>query len=130
MRRHLIGGGLLAGVGGLVLLLTLFSGGGSSPRSWIGQQYAGMKSSKPPTLVAQEISNKYSPIDRANDPTGVFLRYSNDVVAVLPDGTGSRIRMDNPQHAYATWFPILGGRWGGPGGASTFRGGGPGGGGK
>lgn len=131
MRRSLIGGGLLAALGAVVLVGALLIGG-TSPRGWIAGRYSRMgagtyQAAGSPTVVAAEISRKFRPADRAYDPAGIFLRYSDAVVAVLATGAGSRIVVDDADRGYRRWYPYVGGRWGGPGGrGALFRGGGPG----
>lgn len=136
MKPHLVGGGILAGIGALVLVLVLTSWP-SSPRSYLRSHYSPVgaasgahavyQSPKAPTLVANEISKAHKPTDEAFDPAGVFLRYSDDMVAITPSGSGSRIEINDAERGYAAWYPFIGPRWGGPGGRSTlFRGGGPG----
>jgi hypothetical protein len=125
---------LVLGGGGLAALL-LTAG---SVRGWVGERYTRVSSEtggrgvvysspKRPSVVAAEIADRWKPAQRLNDPSGVFLRYSDAVVAVTSSGGGSRIHVDDPSRGYARWFPYLGGYWGtysGP--AETFRGGGPG----
>ena len=81
-----------------------------------------------PSKVAAQIADKWKPAERVNDPSGYFLRYRNDIVAVTVDEDGgSRIYVDDADRGYTRWYGYLGGRWGtysGPG--DTFRGGGPG----
>jgi hypothetical protein len=125
---------LVLGGGGLAALL--LSAG--SVRGWVGDRYPRVSSEaggqsvvysspKRPSAVAAEIADRWTPAQRLSDPSGVFLRYSDAVVAVTPSGGGSRIYVDDADRGYARWFPFLGGFWGtysGP--AETFRGGGPG----
>ncbi|WP_067827508.1 DUF4247 domain-containing protein [Actinomadura kijaniata] len=131
MKRALIGGGLLAGLGALILLIALFAGG-SSPKGWISRTFPKTgpdtyRSADGPLRTAERIAAKHKPDDRVTDPTGVYLRYRSAIVGVRPAGAGSRITVDTPARGYARYHSSLGGRWGGPGGrASTFRGGGPG----
>jgi hypothetical protein len=123
----------LAGILGVVLLLTTRSG---SPRSYINDNYALVSregdsavysSPKPASAVVKDISGRWAPADRVVDPSGYFLRYADDMVAVSPEGTGSRIHVDDEQRGYARWFPYVGGIWGTSSGrAEGFRGGGPG----
>lgn len=126
-----IGSIILVSFGVVVLLVTLLSGR-TSPRGWITDNYtrvsAGTYSSPhAPLAVAGQIANRYRTSERVYTPNGVFLRYRNVVVGVLPDGRGSRITLDTPERGYARYHTWVGGNWGGPGGrASTFRGGGPG----
>lgn len=82
-----------------------------------------------PSAVAGSIADAWKPAERLSDPSGFFLRYRNDIVAVTasPDGAGSRIFVDEERRGYARWYPYIGGYWGtysGPG--ERFRGGGPG----
>ena len=82
-----------------------------------------------PSAVAASIADKWKPADRLSDPSGFFLRYRNDIVAVTaaPEGRGSRIHVDEERRGYTRWYPYIGGYWGtysGPG--EGFRGGGPG----
>jgi hypothetical protein len=132
VKKSLVGGGLLLGLGAVVLVGVLLAGN-TSPRGWIGEHYSrtgvgAYRSASPPTRVAAEITRKFKPSDRTYDPSGVFLRYPSVVVAVLSDGArGSRIMVDDADRGYRRWYSHVGGRWGGPGGRSTmFRGGGPG----
>lgn len=88
-------------------------------------------SPKPPTTVAAEIAEAHKPADRRVTPEGVFLRYRSDYVGVTAGGTGSRIEVADERRGYALFFPFVGGYWGSYSGpAESFRGGGPGGGGK
>jgi len=131
--KHYVGGGLLVLLGALVVVGAL-AGGNTSPRGWIGAHYAKIadgayRAPEPPTKVAAALSGKFRPTDRVYDPSGVFLRYPDMIVAVLPDGKGSRVLVDDVETGYRRHHSSVGGRWGGPGGrASMFRGGGPGGG--
>ena len=81
--------------------------------------------------MAREIADAHAPADRRATPEGVFLRYRDDFVGVTPQGDGSRIAVADEARGYALFFPFVGGYWGRASGpAETFRGGGPGGGGK
>lgn len=125
-------------VGLLGLVLTL--AGSGSARSYVKDNYtrAGSDrgadvytSSKPPAKVAAEIARKHKPADRRATPEGIFLRYRSDFVGIMPRGTGSRIAVADERRGYGLFFPFVGGYWGSYSGpAETFRGGGPGGGGK
>jgi hypothetical protein len=127
---------IVAGVLGIVL--TVSSTG--SVKSYVKDHYkrAGSDqgaeiytSTKPPATVAAEIAKAHKPADRRVTPEGVFLRYRKDFVGVLARGTGSRIEVADERRGYALFFPFVGGYWGSYSGpAETFRGGGPGGGGK
>lgn len=135
MRPWLVGAGLLASLGALILVLALFAGR-VSPRDHIDDRYRKVSdgtyaSQKPPLTVASEIVREHRTDERVYTPNGIYLRYHDVVVGILPDGRGSRITLDTPERGYARYHSSVGGSWGGPGGrASSFRGGGPGGGGK
>ncbi|GLZ07049.1 lipoprotein [Actinomadura sp. NBRC 104412] len=126
-----IGSMLLVGLGVTVLLLALFAGR-TSPRGWIPQNYTRVapgtyQAQDPPLRVASRITSRFKTEHRVYTPGGIFLRYHNAVVAILPSGRGSRITVDDPDRGYARYHSSVGGAWGGPGGrASSFRGGGPG----
>ncbi|MBC6457806.1 DUF4247 domain-containing protein [Actinomadura sp. HBU206391] len=131
MKKWYIAGGLVAGLGVIALVASLLTGG-SSPRGWIAKNYTRTatdtyRASGAPTKVASDITRKFRPSERADDPAGVFLRYSNLVVAVLPDGVmGSRITVDDADRGYRRYYNYVGNRWAAPGRGSDFRGGGPG----
>jgi hypothetical protein len=130
LKGHAIGAVLLAGLGAIVLVVAL--SGRTSPRGWIPQNYARVapgtyQASEPPLRVADRIVTRYKTRDRVYTPGGVFLRYHNAVIGILPSGRGSRITVDDPDRGYARYHSSVGGFWGGPGGrVSSFRGGGPG----
>lgn len=84
-------------------------------------------SPRSPGTVFSEIRSRHRPADALVQPSGYYLRYSDDIVVVTADGPGSRIYLDDENRGYSHWFPVVGGTWGtyrGPG--ETFRGGGPG----
>lgn len=113
----------------------------SSVRSYVADNYeAGSRqgpderrsevyvSDEAPTKVAADIADNRKPGDRHTTPSGLFLRYSKDIVAVLPDSDGgSRILIEDEDSGYGHFYPLLGGWWGSYGGrGESFRGGGPG----
>jgi hypothetical protein len=137
-RNHAIGGVALVIVGLLALgAVALVTQG--SVRDHLKERYtlvsttdggrsAVYSAEAGPSAVAASIASAWKPADRRSDPSGFFLRYRDDIVAVTPgpDG-GSRIHIDPERRAYARWYPYVGGYWGtysGPG--ESFRGGGPG----
>ncbi|XRQ11877.1 DUF4247 domain-containing protein [Actinomadura welshii] len=138
--RHRMIGGVLAAV----LAVLALGGCGTSNEDWIADKYSRIgsdtyRSSKAPQAVASEISRKFRPIDRVDDMAtrgaagGIFLQYPKLVVGVLPDGSGSRITVDDPRRGYSRYHSHVGGIWLSPGsngwtsgGAASFRGGGPG----
>jgi hypothetical protein len=87
-------------------------------------------SSKPVGRTAADIADAHKPADRRITESGAFLRYSDDVVSVVPAATGqsgSRILVDDEAGGYHRNYLFVGGFWGtysGP--AGSFRGGGPG----
>jgi hypothetical protein len=145
--RHAIIAILMAGAGALGLIFTLTSH--SSLREDIAKDYRQIGKEKAPgnagpdrkdTLIysspksisqtAHDISEKHKPADRRTTEAGAFLRYSDDVVSVVPPTSGmrgSRILVDDEEGGYHRNYFFVGGFWGtysGAGGA--FRGGGPG----
>ncbi len=147
MSRHAWIAIAMAGAGVLGLIFTIT--GHSSLREDIAKNYRQVGKEKAPgnsgpdrkdTLIysspksvsatAHDISEKHKPADRRTTEAGAFLRYSDDVVAVVPPpngSRGSRILVDDEEGGYHRNHLFVGGFWGtysGPGGA--FRGGGPG----
>ncbi|MEY2514018.1 MAG: hypothetical protein QOJ89_1376 [bacterium] len=147
MSRHAIIAIVMAGAGALGLIFTLTSH--SSVRDDIAKDYRLVGKQKPPghdapdrkqTLIytspksvsrtASDIADKHKPADRRTTEAGAFLRYSDDVVSVVPPAkgsTGSRIFVDDEEGGYHRDYFFVGGFWGtysGP--AGSFRGGGPG----
>jgi len=86
------------------------------------------RSDLPPSRTAADIAARLEPGDRRLTESGVFLRYANDFVGVVPDGRGgSRVLLDDERRGYAHFYPFVGGWWGSYSGrAEGFRGGGPG----
>lgn len=131
--KLLIAGGL--GVVGLILLVFAIVGTGGI-RDHLADKYRRVSSSgasivytsdQKPKAVYEEIRSAVSPADTQVDPQGYFLRYSDDIVAVTANGSGSRIYLDDERRGYSHWFPFVAGVWGTGGGAGEgFRGGGPG----
>ncbi|MDX6738683.1 DUF4247 domain-containing protein [Actinocorallia sp. A-T 12471] len=124
------GGGILVFIGALIAALVLLNGS-RSPDGWIADHYArsgdAWTTQKDPLAAADELSDEFRPVDRVVDPSGVFLRYPEVIVAVLAAGAGSKVYVDRADVGYQRWHKHVGGRWGGPAGHATlFRGGGPG----
>ncbi|MDP3711720.1 MAG: DUF4247 domain-containing protein [Mycobacteriales bacterium] len=94
-----------------------------------GDSYV-LRSPRSVSETAAEIRGAWKPAQELTDPAGVFLRYSDLVVAVTPDPDrdGSTVYLDDERRGYAHWFPYVGGFWGSPGvgGVGGVRGGGPG----
>lgn len=78
--------------------------------------------------VAADLGDAHEPAERRSTPEGHFLRYSDDMVGIVPgEGGGSTAYVSDERNGYGFFFPYVGGWWGtyrGP--AEGFRGGGPG----
>lgn len=134
-KAKIAAGAIIALLGLIGILATVI--GAHSVRSWVASHYTRVSTdgssavySAPstPSKVADAIVSDWSPANRLNAPDGVYLRYSDDVVAVVPAaGGGSRIYVDPAARGYSRWYGAVGGWWGTYGGpGQQFRGGGPG----
>jgi hypothetical protein len=131
-RKFLAASAAVVGIG-LVIVLIATAG---SVRSWIDGRYNRVSSSgnsavyasdKTPLRVADEITGKWRPFDRANTANGTYLRYDDVIIGIVAAGTGSRIFVDPERDGYARWYSAIGPRWGIASGAGErWRGGGPG----
>ncbi|BCB90255.1 DUF4247 domain-containing protein [Phytohabitans suffuscus] len=123
-------GVLVAGVG----LLT----GSFSPRGYVAESFArdtsrdigadavAYTSSEVPSAVADQITGVWEPADRYVDGSGVYLRYDDDAVVILPlAAVGSLILVERMATAYPRYHGTVGNYWGWGRGTSV-RGGGPG----
>ena len=134
-RNKLLIAGAIGGVGLIVLLFAIFGGGGIRPylddnfrrQSANGNSVVYTSTAKP-KAVYEQIRKARPPADTQLDPSGYFLRYSDDIVAITANGTGSRIYIDDERRGYSHWLFFVGGVWGTGGSGENFRGGGPGGG--
>lgn len=133
---------LVAGAGLLLFALVLLVGGlsscGSSPRSWVKDHYtsAGKRDGADVyrtrdrvEKVTKDLTSAWKPADRITDPGGVFLRYSDELIAIRPiaNGGGTELSVDDADRGYASFYPYVGGWFGSYSGrAEGFRGGGPG----
>jgi hypothetical protein len=147
VKRHAVIALLLAGAGAIGLFATLSAHG--SARDHIAKTFRKVGTEPPPggagngrketlvyvspksvTKTAADIVSHNKPADRRTTEAGAFLRYSDDVVSVVPPttgGRGARILVDDEEGGYRRNYGYVGGFWGtysGPAGA--FRGGGPG----
>lgn len=142
MRSHVAVALILAGLGGLGLLWAFTTH--KSVREDIADRYTfvgreEVAGDRDRTLVyaspfgvsrtVADIADRHKPADRHTSPQGTYLRYRNDIVAVVQRPEGTRILVDDEDTGYRNHYVFLGGWWGtysGPG--EAFRGGGPGGG--
>ncbi|GAB3978008.1 DUF4247 domain-containing protein [Plantactinospora veratri] len=135
-RRWFVVGGAFALVGALVAGFAIFYGN-FSPRGYVQDRYAraaaqdigrdatAYRSDKSPTVVADEITGAWRPADRYVDASGVYLRYDEDSVVILPLAGGSLILLERLVTAYPRYSSTVGNAWGW-GRGSSVRGGGPG----
>ncbi|MGA8117198.1 MAG: DUF4247 domain-containing protein [Actinocatenispora sp.] len=126
---------VLGGIGVLFTGLFLFSG---SPRSYVSGHYSrashydrgtarAYTSGSSPSSVAGAIASSWRPAGRVVDGSGIYLRYSDDLIAVRPRGRGSLITVDGFKNGYHHYYSHVGYYWlpiGGHG--ELLRGGGPG----
>ncbi len=142
MRRHTLIALALTGVGvlGLIFAFTTFGGvrehiretyqrTGTEPVPGDEDRTEVFASEQSVTETAEDISGQYEPADRRITSAGVFLRYEDDIVSIVPRAAGTRILLDDEDTGYRRGFVYLGGWWGTYSGRGEgFRGGGPGGG--
>lgn len=142
MKRHTVIAAGLVGLG-LLCLAAAFAGS-NSVREYVADTYrsagsrtvAGSRrasllydSARPPSATAKDIADAVEPADRRTSPSGVFLRYEDDFVSVVPREGGSQIIVEDDETGYRNSYFFLGGWWGTYSGrGEAFRGGGPGGG--
>ncbi|HEU5108012.1 MAG TPA: DUF4247 domain-containing protein [Micromonosporaceae bacterium] len=91
----------------------------------IGDDALAYTSKKMPSEVADELTDAWEPADEYIDGSGVYLRYADEAVVILPLAVGSLILLENLRTAYPRYAAVVGGFWGWGRGAS-LRGGGPG----
>ncbi len=87
------------------------------------------RSPRQPGRVYDDIRSATSPSQTFVESDRYFLRYSDDIVAVVPgNGAGSTIYVDDEDRGFQRWYPVLVPIWGGPfrSPGGFFRGGGPG----
>lgn len=133
-RAKLLVAGAVALVGVVALVIALTRTGGV--RGYLADTYTQVSrngdsvvysSPDSPRTVYDDIRSRHRPADALVEPSGYYLRYSDDIVVVSAAAAGSRIYLDDEDRGYNRWFPVVGGVWGtyrGPG--EGFRGGGPG----
>ncbi|MFC0527544.1 DUF4247 domain-containing protein [Phytohabitans kaempferiae] len=138
MRRWFVVGIGLAVVGAIVAAVGVFTGS-FSPRGYVADNYSraaardigtdalAYTSAKAPSEVADQISGVWTPADRYVDASGVYLRYDDDSVVILPlAAVGSLILVEKMTTAYPRYHGTVGNYWGWGGRGGTIRGGGPG----
>ena len=135
-RRWFVVGMAVAVIGALVAAFTIFYGN-FSPRGYvednfsrasgrdIGSNAIAYTSKKTPSEVSQQITDAWRPADQYVDGCGVYLRYDDDSVVILPLAVGSVILLEKMTTAYPRYHNVVGNSWGW-GRGSTVRGGGPG----
>ncbi|MGN9803133.1 DUF4247 domain-containing protein [Micromonospora sp. L32] len=135
-RRWFVVGVGFAVIGALVAAFAIFYGN-FSPRGYVEDRYTratsqdiggeavAYTSDKTPSQVAQDVTEAWQPADQYVDGSGVYLRYDDDSVVILPIATGSVILLESLRTAYPRYHSTVGSHWGW-GRGSTVRGGGPG----
>ncbi|GAB7049430.1 DUF4247 domain-containing protein [Catenuloplanes indicus] len=91
----------------------------------IGDDAVAYASNNAPTAVAAQITKAWEPADEVVDASGVYLRYADDAVVILPAAVGSLILIEDIDSARRRYSGHTGGYWGW-GSGNTIRGGGPG----
>ncbi|MEU4565986.1 DUF4247 domain-containing protein [Micromonospora sp. NPDC023956] len=135
-RRWFVVGAAFAVIGVLVAAFAIFYGN-FSPRGYVEDRYTraasrdiggdavAYTSPKRPSEVADEVTDTWKPADQYVDGSGVYLRYDDDSVVILPVAAGSLILLERVSTAYPRYRSTVGNSWGW-GRGSTVRGGGPG----
>jgi len=135
-RRWFVVGVAVAVIGALIATFTIFYGN-FSPRGYvednfsrasgrdIGSNAIAYTSRKTPSEVSKQITDAWKPADQYVDGSGVYLRYDDDSVVILPLAVGSVILLEKMTTAYPRYHTVVGNSWGW-GRGSTVRGGGPG----
>lgn len=135
-RRWFFVGTAFALLGALVAGFAIFYGS-FSPRGYVQDHYTrtaardiaseatAYRSDKSPSEVAEEVTSAWRPADQYVDGSGVYLRYDDDSVVILPLAGGSLILLEGLRTAYPRYSHTVGGAWGWGRGV-TVRGGGPG----
>ncbi|MEU1605520.1 DUF4247 domain-containing protein [Micromonospora matsumotoense] len=135
-RRWFVVGVAFAVIGALVAAFAIFYGN-FSPRGYIEDRYTrsanrdigrdavAYTSNRTPSQVADDITGAWKPADQYVDGSGVYLRYDDDSLVILPIAAGSVILLERMRTAYPRYHSTVGSHWGW-GRGSTVRGGGPG----
>lgn len=135
-RGWFVFGTIFALLGALVAFGAIFAGN-FSPRGYVEDKFSrsaqydisgdavAYTSTKRPSQVAQDVTEAWKPADQYVDGSGVYLRYDDDSVVILPLAVGSLILLEKVSTAYPRYHSTVGSGWGW-GRGSTVRGGGPG----
>ena len=135
-RRWFVVGAAFALVAALIAAFGIFYGN-FSPRGYVGDRFTraaahdigddaiAYTSERIPSEVAGDIINTWQPADQYVDGSGVYLRYAEDSVVILPLAAGSLILLEKISSAYPRYHGTVGNAWGW-GRGITVRGGGPG----
>jgi hypothetical protein len=135
-RRWIVVGVAVAVVGALIAAFAIFYGNFSA-RGYVQDHYTraasrdigsdalAYTSNRSPDQVAKDIKKAWQPADEYVDGSGVYLRYDDDSVVILPVAVGSMILLERMTTAYPRYHSRVGTHWGWSRG-STVRGGGPG----
>lgn len=110
---------------------------GTGARSYIGSHYTravnldepnnGMAytANKQPGAVADEIAKAARPLDRRSTGALTFLQYRDDIIAISPNGPGTKVLVDDYRTGHRRHYSTVS-AFGWPSDNSGFRGGGPG----
>jgi hypothetical protein len=135
-RKLFLLGGVVALLGILLAGIGIFSGS-FSPRGYVAKQFTraaahdigrdakAYTSGKAPSVVSKQITSAWKPADQYVDASGVYLRYKEDAVVILPRGSGSLILVEPVRTAARRYYGTVNNHWGW-GRDTTVRGGGPG----
>ncbi|WP_200208655.1 DUF4247 domain-containing protein [Micromonospora coerulea] len=135
-RRWIVVGVAVAVVGALLAAFAILDGN-FSPRGYvqdhyrrassrdIGRDALAYTSTRTPSQVSEDITDAWRPADQYVDGSGIYLRYDDDSVVILPAAAGSVILLERMTTAYPRYHHVVGGGWGW-GRGRTVRGGGPG----
>ncbi|CAM3351581.1 DUF4247 domain-containing protein [Stackebrandtia soli] len=109
---------------GLVIAAVAIGSTSGSPRDFIDDKYrcspdpedhdsAVCTSSSSPSTVASEIRRAVRPIDTHSDyqSGATFFQYRDDILAIFPDGSGSRIEIDDYNRGYTRHSTYIGTYW-------------------
>ena len=136
MRRPSRGALIALGCAVVLILLIVVMLSRGSPREYLTDRYPAesrdgssvvLLSKQTATQTAADLRKHWKPAQELVDPSGIFLRYSDLIVAVTPRAEGgSKVYLDDERRGYAHWYPFLIGNWGTGSPIGGTRGGGPG----